>query len=161
MGGVTHRFNWVFNYKSQWVAFKKNNYFNKSFKYNKSGVVMQYAGVRLVKTLSETPDLTAPNSSSQSSNAISFSSSYKFEIVPELVISDIRLSSPAALAGLKIEDVVISINNQNLSSLTLQKAIEQFYGADGKRIKMIVERDGVLMKFQFRLQDLLHKKSTN
>ena len=161
MGGVLHRFNWVFNYKSQWVAFKKNNYFNKPFRYNKSGIVMQYAGVRSVKTFLGIPDEISPNTNSQSSNTIRFSSSYGFEIVPELVILEIRPSSPADLAGLKTEDIVLSINNQNLNSLTLQKAIEQFFGADGKLIKMTVERAGVLMKFQFRLQDLLHKKSTN
>ena len=122
---------------------------------------MQYSGVQLVKKTSWVPDKTSGNSSSQSSKTIKYSPSYGIEVVPELVISEIRPSSPAAIAGLKIDDVVISINSQKLSSLTLQKAIEQFYGADGKRIKMIIERNGVLMKFQFRLQDLLHKKSTN
>ena len=161
MGEVLHHFNWVFNYKSQWVAFKKNSDFNDPFKYNKSGIVMQYSGVQLVKKTSWVPDNTSGNSSPQSSKTINYSPSYGFEVVPELVISEIRPSSPAAIAGLKIDDVVISINSQKLSSLTLQKAIEQFYGADGKRIKMIIERNGVLMKFQFRLQDLLHKKSTN
>lgn len=164
LGDVLHRFNWVFNYQSQWVAFKKNKFFNKPFKYNKSGIVMQYAGVRLVKTRPRIPNKTAGSSagdSTQSSNTINFTSTYKFEIVPELEISDIRPNSPADEAGLKAGDVVLSINNQSLSSLTLQKAIDQFYGADGKRIKMTIERQGVVLKYQFNLRDLLHKKSTN
>jgi hypothetical protein len=45
--------------------------------------------------------------------------------------------------------------------LTLQKAIAQFYGADGERIRMTVEREGVVMKYEFKLCDLLQKKSTN
>jgi len=125
---------------------------------------MQYAGVRLVKTRPRIPNKTAGSSagdSTQSSNTINFTSTYKFEIVPELEISDIRPNSPADEAGLKAGDVVLSINNQSLSSLTLQKAIDQFYGADGKRIKMTIERQGVVLKYQFNLRDLLHKKSTN
>ena len=164
MGDVLHRFNWVFDYKSQWVSFKKNKFFNTPFKYNKSGITMQYAGVRLVKTRTRIPVKTVHSStetSNQSSNTINFTSTYKFEVVPELIISDIRPHSPSDKAGLEIGDVVLSINNQNLSSLTLQKAIDQFYGADGKQIKLTIERGGIVLKYQFRLRDLLHKKSTN
>ena len=77
------------------------------------------------------------------------------------MISDIRPDSPADKAGLKPGDTVLSINHQNLNSLTLQKAIAQFYGADGERIRMTVEREGVVMKYEFKLCDLLQKKSTN
>ena len=125
---------------------------------------MQYAGVRLVKTRTRIPDNTIGSSSEASnlsSNTINFTSSYKFKIVPELVISDIRPDSPADKAGLKPGDTVLSINHQNLNSLTLQKAIAQFYGADGERIRMTVEREGVVMKYEFKLCDLLQKKSTN
>jgi hypothetical protein len=164
LGDVLHRFNWIFKYKSHWVAFKKNKFFNNPFEYNKSGVTMQYAGVRLVKTRTRIPDNTIGSSSEASnlsSNTINFTSSYKFKIVPELVISDIRPDSPADKAGLKPGDTVLSINHQNLNSLTLQKAIAQFYGADGERIRMTVEREGVVMKYEFKLCDLLQKKSTN
>ena len=164
LGDVLHRFNWVFNYKSKWVAFRKNNFFNKSFEYNKSGIVMQYAGVRLVKTRALIPKKSVDSIAGypiKSSNTINFTSTYKFEIVPELVISDLRLNSPAQEAGLKVGDVVLSINRQNLSSLTLQTAIDQFHGIHGTRIRMTIERDGIIMKYQFKLRDLLHKKSTN
>ena len=158
MGGVLHRFNWVFNYKSQWVAFKKNKFFNTPFEYNKSGIVMQYTGVRLVKTQTRIPvksGSSSNNNFSQNSNTINFTSTYKFEVVPELVISEIRPNSPADESGLEIGDVVLSINNQNLRSLTIQKAIDQFYGVDGKHIKMTIERNGIVMKYQFKLRDLL------
>ena len=164
MGDILHRFNWVFNYKSQWVAFKKNKFFNKPFEYNKSGIVMQYAGVRLLKTPSQISNNTASSDNINSTNnltTINFTSAYKFEIVPELVISDVRANSPADQAGLQIGDAVLSINNQSLSSLTLQKAMNQFYGAEGNQIKMTVERQGAILKFRFKLRNLLHKKNTN
>jgi len=164
LGNVLHRFNWIFNYKSQWVAFKKNKFFNKPFEYNKSGITMQYAGVRLVKTRTRIPSNTigsGSEASNSSSNTINFTSSYKFKIVPELEISNVRPDSPADKAGLKAGDTVLSINHHNLNSLTLQKAIDQFYGIDGKRIRMTIEREGVVMKYQFKLRDLLQKKSTN
>ena len=161
LGGVLHRFNWVFNYKSQWVAFKKNKFFNAPFEYNKSGITMQHAGIRFVKTRTRIPSNTIASNSEASipnSSTINFTSSYKFKIVPELVISDIRPGSPADQVGLEIGDTVLSINHQNLNSLTLQKAIAEFYGRDGKRIRMTIERQGVVMKYQFELRNLLHKK---
>jgi hypothetical protein len=165
LGDVLHRFNWVFDYRSQKVRFKKNKYFKAPFKYNKSGIVMQYAGVRLVKKQIKTPngftEDTSNLNASPNSNTINFSYRYKLEIVPELIISDLRPNSPALNAGLQIGDVVLSINTQDLSALTLQKAIEQFYGKDGKLIRMTIDRDGVLFKYEFRLRDLLQKKSTN
>ena len=165
LGDLLHRFNWVFDYNSQWVAFKKNKFFNKPFKYNKSGIVMQYAGVRLVKKQIRASSGISKNGSNlnanQSSNSINFNYTYKFEVVPALVISELKPSSPAFDAGLKIGDVVISINNQSLGSLTLQKSIDQFYGKEGKLIKMTIEREGVLINYQFNLRDLLKKKSTD
>jgi C-terminal processing protease CtpA/Prc len=123
---------------------------------------MQYAGVRLVKTRTRIPVKTVHTStdtSNQSSNTINFLLPIKFEVVPELIISDIRPHSPSDKAGLEIGDVVFSINNQNLSSLTLQKATDPFYGADGKQIKMTIERGGVLMKYHFNFKIYCTKKT--
>jgi len=126
---------------------------------------MQYAGVRVVKKQIKTSkgftEDTSNLNASPNSNTINFSYHYKLEIVPELIISDLRPNSPAFNAGLQIGDVVLSINTQDLSALTLQKAIEQFYGKDGKLIRMTIERHGVVFKYEFRLGDLLQKKSTN
>ena len=100
---------------------------------------MQYAGVRVVKKQIKTSkgftEDTSNLNASPNSNTINFSYHYKLEIVPELIISDLRPNSPAFNAGLQIGDVVLSINTQDLSALTLQKAIEQFYGKDGKLIR--------------------------
>lgn len=123
---------------------------------------MQYAGVRVVKKQIKTSkgftEDTSNLNASPNSNTINFSYHYKLEIVPELIISDLRPNSPAFNAGLQIGDVVLSINTQDLSALTLQKAIEQFYGKDGKLIRMTIERHGVIFKYEFRLRDLLQKK---
>ena len=123
---------------------------------------MQYAGVRVVKKQIKTSkgftEDTSNLNASPNSNTINFSYHYKLEIVPELIISDLRPNSPAFNAGLQIGDVVLSINTQDLSALTLQKAIEQFYGKDGKLIQMTIERHGVIFKYEFRLRDLLQKK---
>ena len=165
MGNIIHRFNWVFDYGSKSVAFKKNKYFKAPFNYNKSGIVMEYAGVRLVKTLTKVGNnvnVYRPKiSPGQNAKTINFSSTFTFEIVPALVISELRLASPAYIAGLQVGDVVISINNKNLSALTLQESIDKLYGKDGKLIKLVIDREGVFYKYQFRLRDLLHKKSTN
>ena len=64
---------------------------------------MQYAGVRVVKKQIKTPkgftEDTSNLNASPNSNTINFSYHYKLEIVPELIISDLRPNSPAVNAG--------------------------------------------------------------
>lgn len=157
MGGILHRFNWLFDYKNQNVLFKKNSKFKNPFEYNKSGVFLEHSGVRVVKVL-DTSKLPKLNTSNQEGARIDFTSNYKLVVVPEFMISAIRSKSPADLAGLKIGDIVISINNNNLIGLSLQKVLQLFYGKDGKLVKMKVNRQGKILNYRFRLGDIFVKK---
>jgi hypothetical protein len=71
----------------------------------------------------------------------------------QVIVGDVAKGSPAEDAGIKEEDVVISINkvfNGNLQQLkaALQNA--------GEKIKIIVKRNEELLMFEFKVKSILH-----
>lgn len=70
----------------------------------------------------------------------------------KIILGDVADGSPAALAGLKEEDVVIGINT--LLSQNLQE-YKQALQATGEKIRMIIRRDGELMEFNFKIKSIL------
>lgn len=68
-----------------------------------------------------------------------------------IILGDVAEKSPAALAGLKEGDVVIAINknlNQNLNQY--KQALQN----PGEKIRMLVNRDGELMEFEFKVKSI-------
>jgi hypothetical protein len=74
---------------------------------------------------------------------------------PELPIYEvhsIRERSPAYFAGVKKGDVLLYINNSKASSKTLPEIMSIFQERDGRKIRLIVSRDGENIKLSFRLK---------
>ena len=72
-----------------------------------------------------------------------------------LEVIEVRKGSPADLAGVKCNDKVYKINGQRMGNVQLADIAKIFRKRDGKKIKMIVLRDGQKVKVDFRLQDLI------
>ena len=53
------------------------------------------------------------------------------------------------------------INNKETYHYKLQDIIEMFYGKDGKLLKFKVDRNGIPLDFELRLEDVLKKKTFN
>jgi C-terminal processing protease CtpA/Prc len=71
---------------------------------------------------------------------------------PIYTISNVRENSPAFLAGLKINDQILSINNSNNSNITLNDINLLLQSKENRKIKLKVLRDGQEIKTQFELQ---------
>ena len=63
--------------------------------------------------------------------------------------------SPAEKVGLKIGDIILSINRKSSQHLSIQKIAEIFQSQEGKTIKIEVERQGQNLKFEFQLEKIL------
>ena len=61
---------------------------------------------------------------------------YKISLKPAYTIVELREGSPAERAGLKIGDVILSINGKPSYHYTLQDLMHKFYDDEGTRIKL-------------------------
>ena len=131
---------------------KKNGNFNDPFNYNKSGISLEYGDVRLVK---ERGRNKFDDNNSAENVAIIVVTTFKYSFKPAYTVAQLRKNSPAHRAGLQLGDVILTINNRQSYEFTLQEMLQHFYGKDGKKIKLSIDRDGLIMNFEFKLESLL------
>ncbi|MBL7113174.1 MAG: PDZ domain-containing protein [Bacteroidales bacterium] len=70
-------------------------------------------------------------------------------------ISQIRKGSPAEKAGLLINDEIISINSTKVTELTMNDLYKKFQLKNGKKIKMLVNRNGERKRIEFKLEKFI------
>lgn len=63
--------------------------------------------------------------------------------------------SPAAEAGIKVSDRIVSLNGTSAGFLTLSGIVRKLEGKPGRRIKLRYERNGEYFTVEFRLRDLI------
>ncbi|HLF33656.1 MAG TPA: aspartyl protease family protein [Cyclobacteriaceae bacterium] len=68
-------------------------------------------------------------------------------------ISNVRKESPADLAGVRVNDKILTINGYNCEDMTLGEIYKIFNYDPGKMIRVFLERDNEVVKTQFELVD--------
>lgn len=152
-GNILKRFNIIFDYQKALMTITKNSKFKDKFSYNKSGIELAHDGIRIVREIKKTNIKSSDNTQS-SNNIIVLDNQYKISLKPAYVIVELREGSPAKKAGLKIGDIVLSINGKQSYQFTLHQIIQMFYGDNGKKIKLRLDRDGAILNLSFKLQKL-------
>ena len=99
-------------------------------------------------------DRLVNGSGTESSTSIVIETKYKLALKPAFSIVELRKDSPAERAGLKVGDVILTINGNPTQSLELQDVVQMFYGEEGKRIKLRVDRNGIILFYQFMLESV-------
>ncbi|MCB4809493.1 aspartyl protease family protein [Tamlana sp. 62-3] len=155
-GNMLKRFNVVFDYPRGFVSFTKNSFFKEKFNYNHSGIELAHDGSRLVKEIDDSRSkFRSPNTQNRSaanSQTIVIDAQYKYVLKPAFVIAELRKNSPADLAGLQIGDLILEINNKPTTRFSLQEITSKFYDDVGKRVKLKIERRGVVLNYSFVLK---------
>lgn len=153
-GNILKRFNVIMDYRNANVTFKKNGYFSEKFNYNKSGIELAHDGVRFVKERENfISNTNLSNETNQNGTRIVFDARYKFSLKPAYAIVELRKDSPAFKAGLKNGDVVLSINGKPAHHYTLQQIMYMFYDDEGKKIRLRIDRKGIILNYSFLLED--------
>lgn len=150
-GEMLKRFDVIFDYGRKKVTLRKNRYFKEPFHYNKSGIVLEQDGLRLVV---ESKENNSVYNSNIDLNKVTFQASFQYSIKPAFTIVELRKDSPAEKAGLRLGDIILSVNNKNTSALKMHEVISMFSDKDGKLIRLKVDRNGVTLNYEFKLESL-------
>jgi hypothetical protein len=151
-GEVLKRFTIVMDYADKKMYLKKNNKFNEPFSYNKSGITIQHNGLQWVQ---ETVHLETVQVNTTIDDRKSDDFRYKFQLKPIFEIVNVRKKSAAEKSGLQKGDIIISINNNKPYRYTLQQINNLLKSEEDIWINLEIERESVLLKFRFRLEDEL------
>lgn len=154
-GKILKRFNVILDYPNKKISLKKNQHFKEPFNYNMSGIELVYHGQILVKEKEEAsfrvdPYSTNANKSDQNTFILSYNYSYKFK--PTYKINQIMEGSPAYEAGLMKDDLFVKINGEPTYKFKLEELTYFFYNNENDKLKIEIERNGIPMKFEFRLR---------
>jgi hypothetical protein len=157
-GEILRRFNIIFDYENATIRLKKNGNFNDKFNYNRSGIILEQHGFRIVKESVNKKSVDNYGRSNNDNITISNVETYRMGLKPAYTIIEVRENSPAEKAGLLKEDIVVSINGKKAHELKLQEVIHYFRGKVGKMVKLKIERGGQIINVEFRLEDVFKKK---
>lgn len=156
-GEVLKRFTLVLDYADQKLYLKKNNKFSEPFTYNKSGITVQHNGLQWVQETVHLETVQVANSFSDVGYDAKKDNNfkYKFSLKPVYEIVNIRKKSAAEKCGLKKGDIIVKINNALPYKYSLQQINGLLKSEEDVWINLDVERDSVILKFRFRLEDEL------
>lgn len=156
-GEVLKRFTLVLDYKGKKLYLKKNSKFGEPFTYNKSGITVQHNGLQWVQETVhlETVRVASSMDELQEKEKNSNNFKYKFALKPVYEIVNVRKNSAAEKCGLLKGDIIISINKTQPYKYTLQQINNLLKSEDDISINIEVERNSVVLKFKFRLEDEL------
>jgi hypothetical protein len=152
---IMRRFMVVFHYKSNSLYLKRNNDFNDKFSFNMSGLEIQHQGLQWVKESYEDNPVISNNLFDSNGNKIDNNLKYKFNLKPIYFISNVRKDSPAALAGLEKNDMIVKIDRRPAYYYSLQEINDLLKSEDGKVIEFEIDRKGKTMVFRFELKSIL------
>lgn len=150
-GELLKRFNIIFDYGNGKITLKKNSHFKMPFNYNKSGIVLEQNGIRMVRENYD-PYFYNKESNTGGNDKIVIQSSYRYSFKPAFTIVELRKDSPAEKAGLLLGDIILSVNNKNTANLKMQDINNLFSAEDGKLIRLSIDRKGFLLNYEFRLE---------
>ena len=157
-GDLLKRFNLIIDYKNARLTLKKNKNFRTPFYYNRSGIIIEQRGFIVVKEEAASRETNYGSSKSSPSIKISSVNQYTYNTKPAYTIVEIRKDSPAERAGLLEDDIILSINGKQTHTLELQNVIAYFKSKTGKLIKLKIDRNGKVMLFSFRLENVFKQK---
>lgn len=151
--GILKRFHVIMDYPGRRITLKKNNrFYNEPFLYNKSGIEIVYGGEMLVK---EKRARINPSEGQNNQSITEIIYSYGLTYKPSYKIAVIRHGSPAHLAGLRAGDIILEINGKAAYSMKMEEVNHVFSQKADKRIRMLVDRNGQHLTYEFVLRSLL------
>ncbi len=148
---------WI-DYPNQRLMLKKNGSFKIGFDYNMSGIEVVYNGKILVQekiTSFGERFGRGGTADGSASNSITLVTNYVYRFKPSFRVNEVLKGSPAFIAGVKEDDILIKINGEQVHNYRLEDIIAKFQQKPNKRIRLTILRDGKLIRIEFRLKKIV------
>lgn len=154
-GGILSRFNVIYDYKNNRIAFERNSDFYDGFYYNMSGIQLKSEGIEL-ELAQINKWVTNNDQNSLGNNQVyAASPSQVVKILPKLIVHQVKENSPAYFAGIRKGDQILKINSKKRGSLSLGVATDFFYKKPYSFLKIRYKREEEVFKTRFQLIPLL------
>ncbi len=155
-GELLKRFNVIVNYATNEIRLRKNANFKKPFQYDLSGLQIRHNGLRYIADrIADNRGVVYSSQKTFGDVQILMEGSTRLSLVPEIVVSAIRIGSPAAEAGLREGDIILAVNGKKVHSYKLQEILKMMNEKEGKRIRLLIERYNRDLLFSFVLKNML------
>lgn len=154
-GNILKRFRVTFDYPNNKLTLRKNRNFNEKFGYNLSGIQLMHFGKELVLHRNNAAFTVSKDDETTESNTMSFGYDYKYSLKPVYKIYHVRENSPAQAVGIRKDDVIVKVNGVYVYNYNLQELNRKFYGGDNKKVRVMVNRNGLELTFDLVLRDIL------
>ncbi len=155
---VLSRFHFTIDYPSKKLRFKPNKNFNKPFEYDMSGVMVAHDGFTVIKDILRNPLALRQEDQNQTGvGSLAYKSTYdvQFSLEPQYKIVEVRPDSPAFKASLQKDDILLRINGRPAYKFTLTQITKLLSSKEGKKIKLLVERNGIERTVVFFLKRII------
>ena len=123
-----------------------------------SGIELQHNGMRVIQEVKQRNSTLQTNYGRQTGASdinVVFEHYNSFSLVKAYEIAEIRKDSPAEKVGLREGDVIVSINGKVVDKMSLSKVSGILQGKENKRMRLKVLRGETVLKFEFRLKEVL------
>ena len=151
-GEVLKRFIVWLDYPNRQLILKKNADFSKPFNYNMSGLDIVYSGKILVREENMAEIKDPFNQSIPNQNSVRFVASFSYKFRQSFRIKNVVPDSPADRAGLQKDDLILRINGRPSYEFKLGQILYKFQEKPYKKIKLLIQRRGRKMRFEFFLE---------
>lgn len=146
------RFNVILDYPNKKLYLKKERSFKDDFKYNRAGMEVSYhPDAKVLVRDKKNPNIViSERKEGDYKNLFEISYNYVFKRV--FIVNYVRQDSPAGKAGIRLNDIIMKINDKSAYDLKLEEINSYLYGEDGKKIQLTVERNGISFYYEFILR---------
>lgn len=151
---ILRRFTVIFDYPNKKIYLKRNRNFYDPFLFNMSGLDIKQDGMEWQQDLVEVETKTVPgNSSGTEVYTAANNFQYKFTLKPTFSVAASREDSPAYLAGIRKEDIILEINNKKALNYSLQGILDLLKSSEGRSITFKIQRRFEILNVKFTLED--------
>ena len=157
---ILKKFILFLDYKNQKLYLRPSSFFNDISNYDRSGLFLTYVGEK-IKTIKTPVSVTVNQGNSYQVREEDSYFQIRVEISRILEVTNIRKNSPAAEVDIKVGDRILSLNGKSVNRMEPEEITNLLSSEEGKRIKVMLQRDDELLRRVFYLRSQLNEKGIN